>query len=87
LIGIPMVLASLPCLLLARYWTAAACFVGGYFLQWLGHRVEGNDVGELIPIKRLLGLPVVEFGPTSPAEPVSVAPTAETQQSDSSLGL
>ena len=26
-------------------------------------RVEGNDVGELIPIKRLLGLPVVAVAP------------------------
>ncbi len=82
-----MVLASLPCLLLGRYWTAAALFVGGYFLQWLGHRVEGNDVGELIPIKRLLGLPVVEFGATSQAEPVGVTPPAETEQADSSLAL
>jgi hypothetical protein len=35
----------------------------GYLLQWIGHRVEGNDVGELIPIKKLLGLPVVAIAP------------------------
>lgn len=87
LIGIPMVLASVPCLLLGMYWSAAALFVGGYFLQWLGHRVEGNDVGELIPIKRLLGLPVVEFGPTSQAEPIRVPSAADARQTDSSFGL
>lgn len=35
----------------------------GYVLQWLGHCVEGNDVGELIPIKKLLGLPAISIAP------------------------
>ena len=35
----------------------------GYFLQWLGHFVEGNDVGEWAGIKRLLGLPYVGISP------------------------
>ncbi|MCS6978217.1 MAG: DUF962 domain-containing protein [Gemmatales bacterium] len=68
LIGIPMVLASFLCLVTGWYWLALILFVGGYMLQGIGHRVEGNDVGELIPLKRLLGLPVVEFGPTRQAE-------------------
>ena len=38
-------------------------FVLGYLLQWIGHRIEGNDVGEFIPIKKLLGLPVVAIAP------------------------
>ena len=39
----------------------------GLLLQWIGHRVEGNDVGEFIPVKRLLGLPVVAIAPRSGA--------------------
>ena len=49
------------------YWGVAA-FVIGYFLQWLGHLVEGNDVGEWAAIKRMLGLPYVGIAPQSAAE-------------------
>jgi hypothetical protein len=44
------------------YW-GAGVFVLGYVLQWLGHQVEGNDVGEWAGIKRLLGLPYVGIAP------------------------
>jgi len=44
------------------YWGAAA-FVGGYLLQWIGHLVEGNDLGEWAGVKRLLGLPYVAVSP------------------------
>jgi len=63
LIGIPLALAGLPLLLLAPWYYGAGAIVVGYLLQWLGHRVEGNDVGEFIPVKRLLGLPVVAIAP------------------------
>jgi len=36
---------------------AAALFIDGYVLQFIGHRIEGNDAGELVLIKKLLGLP------------------------------
>ena len=50
---------------------AAVCFVGGYLLQFIGHAVEGNDAGEVILVKKLLGLHYVEFGPRPGAdEPV-----------------
>jgi hypothetical protein len=62
LIGIPLALAGL-LLLFIEPWYGVAALVAGYFLQWVGHRVEGNDVGEFIPIKRLLGLPVVAIAP------------------------
>lgn len=29
-------------------------FIGGYFLQWLGHRAQGNEVGEVILIKKII---------------------------------
>jgi uncharacterized membrane protein YGL010W len=62
--GIPMSLLVAPILAAQGvYPPAIGCFVGGYLLQWIGHRIEGNDVGELIPIKRLLGLPTVAIAP------------------------
>ena len=37
--------------------------------------VEGNDVGEIIPIKKLLGLPYVAVAPKYAEKPAD-APTA-----------
>lgn len=39
--GIPMIVASLP-LVFTRPKVAAQLFVGGWALQLLGHRIEGN---------------------------------------------
>ena len=44
------------------YWGVGA-FLLGYALQFIGHKVEGNDVGEFIPIKKMLGLPFVDIVP------------------------
>ena len=63
LVGIPLAVAGVV-LLCCQYWAwGAAAFVGGYFLQYLGHRVEGNDVGEWAAVKRLCGLPYVSIAP------------------------
>jgi hypothetical protein len=70
LVGIPLALLGLLFLLLLPwygdvvpwYWGAFA-FVLGYALQYVGHRAEGNDVGEWAAIKRLLGLPYVGIAP------------------------
>ena len=82
LVGIPLAFLSLAgllvCALLDLFqwnwpWPSwlwfAGGFVLGYFLQWLGHQLEGNDVGELIPIKRALGMKVIEVAPTNTHEP------------------
>jgi hypothetical protein len=64
LLGIPIALIVAPVLFVFAPWSwGLAAFVGGYVLQWIGHLVEGNDVGEFIPIKRMLGLPVVAVAP------------------------
>lgn len=64
-LGIPMALAGV--VLLIGWWDqwywGIAAFVGGYLLQWIGHLVEGNDLGEWAGIKRLLGLPYVSISP------------------------
>jgi hypothetical protein len=65
MIGIPLAVAGLVVLFVPGvdwYWGVGGLVVG-YFLQWLGHRVEGNDVGEWAAIKRLLGLPYVSIAP------------------------
>ena len=49
--------------------------VVSYILQWVGHRVEGNDMGELVLIKRMLGLPYTAVAPTD-ATPENDPPPA-----------
>jgi uncharacterized membrane protein YGL010W len=64
LVGIPVAVAGALLLLIPgwRLWGIGA-FVFGYVLQFAGHAVEGNDVGEWAGIKRLLGLPYVGIAP------------------------
>jgi hypothetical protein len=63
MIGIPLSFAGLLALILLPWYWGVGAFVLGYLLQFVGHSVEGNDVGELIPLKRALGLPVVAVSP------------------------
>lgn len=70
MIGIPLTILAL---ILGGYqlaiwrwdlwWRPTALLAGGYLLQWLGHLVEGNDMGEVILIKRWLGRPYVAVAP------------------------
>lgn len=70
IVGIPLTLAAvvLAGVQLADWrwdlwWRPMGLFVAGYFLQWLGHRIEGNDMGELILAKRFLGRPYIAVAP------------------------
>jgi uncharacterized membrane protein YGL010W len=69
-IGIPMTLAA--CALAAwqlylwrwdLWWRPAMLLALGYLLQWFGHRYEGNDMGEVILIKKMVGKPYVAVAP------------------------
>jgi uncharacterized membrane protein YGL010W len=73
MLGIPLAVGGLIVLFFLPWYWGAGGLVAGYFLQWLGHRWEGNDVGEWAAIKRLLGLPVVAISPrfAKSAEPTS----------------
>jgi hypothetical protein len=71
LLGIPLALAGVLLLFLLEWWIGLSAIGVGYFLQWIGHRIEGNDVGELIPLKRALGLPVVPIAPQFQSAPPS----------------
>lgn len=68
MIGIPISIVGMLLLPLAvptLSWRLAVlalgCFVGGYLLQFLGHAIEGSDPGEVVALKRRLGLPYVEY--------------------------
>lgn len=45
------------------WWRPLAFWIVGYAIQWLGHVHEGNDMGEVILLKRLLGKPFVAVSP------------------------
>lgn len=42
-IGIPLIFAGLILLALLRWRWGMACFLGGWALLFLGHRIEGNN--------------------------------------------
>jgi len=64
LLGVPLTfVVSAVLLFQQRYEAALACFIAGYVLQFLGHAIEGNDAGEVVLIKKLLGKPYTEFAP------------------------
>jgi hypothetical protein len=57
------------------WWRPAVLLVLGYLLQYVGHRVEGNDLGEVILVKRLLGKPYCAIAPRyDPSQAASPAP-------------
>ena len=58
-----MAVAGVVLLCLQSWLWGAGLFVLGYLLQYIGHCVEGNDLGEWAGIKRLLGLPYVSIAP------------------------
>ena len=66
LIGVPLTFVVSVVFLTREDWGwAGTCFVAGYVLQFVGHAIEGNDAGETVLVKKLLGLPYVEFAPES----------------------
>lgn len=51
--GVPMAFYGLYVLILGKFALGAALLFGGYLLQYLGHRAQGNEVGEVILIKNI----------------------------------
>ncbi len=69
-IGIPMTLAAVVVAIVQLgesrwdlWWRPVALLVGGYVLQWVGHWIEGNDMGELILVKKAMGRPYIAVVP------------------------
>lgn len=69
-VGIPLTIAAGAVALYQLYhghwdlwWRPVALVVAGYLLQFVGHVYEGNDMGEVILIKKFFGLPYVAVSP------------------------
>jgi len=69
-LGIPLTLAAVALagvqLIQNRWdlwWRPVILLIVGYLVQWIGHKLEGNDMGEIILIKKLLGRPYVAVSP------------------------
>ena len=78
LIGIPLAVTGVVLFLVWPwedwYWGVGA-FVFGYVLQWLGHKVEGNDLGEWAAIKRFLGMQYIGIAPQYEQRSTSNSPS------------
>ncbi|MCH8135155.1 MAG: DUF962 domain-containing protein [Proteobacteria bacterium] len=69
-LGIPLTLAAAGVAIVQLrdgrwdlWWRPVLLFVIGYALQWVGHRIEGNTMGELILFNKLVGLPYTTIAP------------------------
>ena len=70
LLGVPMSFGLSVYFLFQEQWLwAGVCFIGGYILQFIGHAIEGNDAGEVILVKKLLGKPYTEFAARRQSNP------------------
>ena len=66
LVGLPITFGLPVYFFLQHQWQwALGAFIAGYALQFLGHAIEGNDAGETIVVKKLLGRPYVAVVPRS----------------------
>jgi len=65
LVGVPLTFVGTPLALIegAAWYYSLGCFIIGYLLQFVGHAVEGNDAGEVVFLKKKLGLPYTEYAP------------------------
>lgn len=78
IIGVPMIAAA-PVLAGTQlyldrwdlWWRPLMLLIVGYLLQWIGHCVEGNDMGEVVLIKRWLGRPYTAISPRYAASSTS----------------
>jgi uncharacterized membrane protein YGL010W len=53
IIGVPLVVFAIFKLCLGQTAEGAICFVSGYLCQYLGHKAQGNEVGEVTLIKSI----------------------------------
>lgn len=61
-IGLPLTfVVPIPLLVHVSPGWAAAAFVAGYAFQFVGHAIEGNDAGEVILVKKMLGMSYVDI--------------------------
>ena len=70
IVGVPMIPLALllAAVQLAQWrwdlwWRPVGLLALSYLLQWVGHRIEGNDLGEAVLVKKLLGRPYTAVSP------------------------
>jgi hypothetical protein len=70
MIGIPLTILFIPLAIWQLvewrwdlWWRPTLLLFLGYLLQYIGHVYEGNDMGEIILIKKWLGKPYVAVSP------------------------
>ncbi len=80
LLGIPLTIAAVVLALVQLadsrwdlWWRPVLLLIVGYLLQWIGHAIEGNDMGEIILFKKLLGRPYVAISPRYGGTPTPTA--------------
>ncbi|MFM7167662.1 MAG: Mpo1-like protein [Planctomycetaceae bacterium] len=57
-----------------EWYFPVSLFFAGYVLQFIGHAIEGNDAGEVVFLKKSLGMRYTEYGPLSEcSRPAGVA--------------
>ncbi len=62
------------------WWRPVGLLGVGYLLQWVGHRIEGNDMGELSLVKKWRGRPYVAVSSRyAPPPPPDASPPPATQ--------
>lgn len=69
-VGIPLTIVALVLVVVQLkqgrwdlWWRPVVSVLLGYGMQYLGHRIEGNDMGEMILFKRLMGKPYTAVAP------------------------
>jgi len=85
IVGIPLTIGFIP-LAFAQWldgrwdlwWRPTVLLIAGYALQWVGHRIEGNDMGEVIILKRWLDRPYIAVSPRYANAETSACPDAES---------
>ncbi len=63
------------------WWRPVLAVTVSYLLQWIGHCIEGNTMGELILINKALGRPYVAVAPRNTERDALSAP-AESDSTD-----
>ena len=54
IVGVPLApWGGLVLLITGNYAAAVAAFVVGYGLQWVGHRMEGNEMGDWVLLRQM----------------------------------
>jgi hypothetical protein len=84
IVGVPL-LAGVGLLIIVQlvqgrwdlWWRPVLLLAMSYLLQWVGHRIEGNDMGEAVLVKKWLGRPYIAVAPDT--RPLSADPPARDE--------